>query len=787
MQRTLSWKSMFMTARVAALIVGLTAVLLLATPEAGDMLTEISDFSTSIRPAFGFHMALLLMAFFAWHWSRAALSARFDLDDTPLARSRGIQPRLVRDQNAHIPARPFKLVPRLLFVGTAFIGIIVAVRSADIVDAIVIVVWSAVGYGLLEHRLAIQQKLAATRTFGFLFAASSPDRAEPEVRAISMSEAFWRIMRRAPFGRWFALAFYILALGLFVVSGVASFFPSSPLWLRIVILLGHLFPGPSAALLCLGLAIGPLTVLTFVADRRTLEFELYGWPIKLQRIPVLTLLAVVILATTQLVSLHDVRIATPRVQEAVNGSPAHLVFPLNQNDRPALEGYFRSWLAQCAQGETRGGTTVVRPIIVAVSGGASRAGLWGARVLVEVDAIAAENRTTSIFAISSVSGGSVGAAAYVAALHRGDNSCRLNWPGASAADPAGKLGFMRDALRADALGPTMVGALLGDVQRAIIGLPAAAIRTVAGLFGARGDRRVRGGDRAEALERAFEANWTQATKNFAGAGKPVSFSDFYLSLFYDAPTAPNAELTSKRFAPMWLANGTDGQNGDRILTAPVKFTAAEFPSARDALLLLDSDIPVSTAIDNTARFPFLSPSGELASTNPDDRRYATQVIDGGYFENEGMETALDLAAALKTLEIKGVAVEPIIVQATADADPDVDERRIVRCTRIFHDDPGISLGQARSGQFVAPLVGLNSARGGHSHVSLRRARAEYCGDTHRKMFFHFYLYRDEAHDVPLNWTLSQYIADYIWDDVLEKYGNSAEVRALRRLLPKAKS
>jgi hypothetical protein len=843
MKRSISWLSMLVTVRATALVVALTAIALLLVPQMQDMLIDISDYSQHVTPGIGFHAALLLTAFFAWHWSRAALSARFDLDDTHLARN-NIQPRLLRDEGASVDVSPFKLLPRLLFVATAFIGIIAALRSSDVLDAAIIVAWSAGAYSLLEHRLQIQESLRRLRTFSFLFKSPAADpAAEPpkKPKQISMGKAFRLIFRRAPFGIWFAAIIFAFALGLYLVSGIASFVPSQFVWRTIVSGIGRVFAGPSAALLCLGLAIGPLTVLTFVADRRELHFELYGFPIRIRSIPVLVVLAALSVGTAQLVSLHDVRVAS--------ADRPHRDF----EQRQTLETLFETWRNNCAKGETgTDGVKNFRPIIVAVSGGASRAGLWAARVLIEVDAIAAANKKTSIFAVSSVSGGSVGAAGYLAALHReGNSGCSLNWPVAPPPGPdsqvARQMGFVREALRADALGPTMVGTLLGDVPRSILGLPAELVRRVLGFW--KGELRLRGGDRAEALERAFEDNWerskrewkesicdaandeivleekapgksqkttneimkklcnTSEDKKYSPRGEffkrqmeevgkvNVTFADSYLSLFPGIPGNGKIAHPANAFTPLWLANGTDAQNGDRILTAPFKFTVDQFPAARDALKLLKSDIPISTAIDNTSRFPFLSPSGELASVKPGDERYATQIVDGGYFENEGLETALDLAIALKTIAQQEkdptkerFNVEPIIVQVTSDADPGIEEKRIVRCGGVFNDDTGISMGAPRPSQFLAPVIGLNSTRGGHAHVALRDAFSKYCAHDkeHQSFFFHFYLYGDETHTVPLNWVLSPYIANYIWDSVLEKCGNRRELDKLTNLLPPEK-
>jgi hypothetical protein len=65
---------------------------------------------------------------------------------------------------------------------------------------------------------------------------------------------------------------------------------------------------------------------------------------------------------------------------------------------------------------------------------------------------------------------------------------------------------------------------------------------------------------------------------------------------------------------------------------------------------------------------------------------------------------------------------------------------------------------------MAPVEGVYMARGGHSHVALREAHSEFCGKN--QAFFHFYLYRTNTEDIPLNWVLSPHIAQYIWYDAI---------------------
>jgi hypothetical protein len=56
-----------------------------------------------------------------------------------------------------------------------------------------------------------------------------------------------------------------------------------------------------------------------------------------------------------------------------------------------------------------------------------------------------------------------------------------------------------------------------------------------------------------------------------------------------------------------------------------------------------ADIRLSTAATISARFPVISPQGNLRA--PDGNRI-DEVVDGGYFENDGLATIADVAAAL---------------------------------------------------------------------------------------------------------------------------------------------
>jgi hypothetical protein len=807
----LSWSSLSRTARAAIGVAVLIGLALLVLPQMRDILVGFSDVSLNhLWARIAYHFSLFFLAFNAWFWARTVLAARFDIYDSRDER-RNVRAGqfLSIEKQLPIDADALEYLPRFLFLGIALGGLLAALKSSDIVDVGITFVWSSIAFWVLRNRLRIRSWFGGEQmhdeTTRRRRLASRVDQ-EPSIKDVGqlpmrarivelltriprrLAAAFEQLVSHAPFSRILAIALIGLGIAFFVLSAVGTFAPGFARWSRAVVGLVGLLPGPAALLFCLGLALGPLTLLTYWLDRYHLDIRLYGILIfAFRRPPVLTLLAALIFVTPQIVSLHNVRV----IEEPAAQMP---------DRRGSLEYIFDKWKSTCAKGVTGG--KKVRPIIVAISGGASRAGLWGARVLTLVDSIVPQGET-SIFAVSSVSGGSLGAAAYLAALagqkpdakDKIDKSpCTLaRWYDPKRDDTRGDA--IRDAVSADALGPALAGSLLGDVARAFFGLPAALVRLVTQGKDAVG---LRGGDRAEALERAFEHNWSAVSSRIAiasgGAWRPFGFDNPYLSLFYEPPATVAAKgadsnarlppLVPRGNVPLWLANGTDAQNGDRLITAPFPLafdgedrSGQQFSAARDVLALLQSDIPVSTAITNTARFPYLSPSGELEPVRTQPKPYA-QIIDGGYFENEGAQTALELAHWLKAH-----GADPIIIQVTADAETNIDDRDIVRCGHVFRDQPDRVRTVGRPLQLFAPLEGVYTVRAGHSQVVLREIYDEFCAPD-RPSFFHFYLYRKDDEDIPLNWVLSDSIADYIWRREMLRCPNRVEFEHLRNELRK---
>ena len=807
------WGTVVWRARASVLVFVLSAAALILPAQVQDMLTSLADFGDfsgeSWLHALGFHGAMILMALGLWYWARAVLLAAFALPDNLQGRA-ALARKLEASPSRDLTLQVFTAMPRVMGLGTAAIAAIALARSDKWLQVAIAAGWGIALFYLLKYRLVLQAR------FGL---AQSGESGKTRPPARNWFGRLWRrlmeLLDYAPLGRWIAALSLALASGLFVASALSAFIPHS---IEAKTYLAHLLPGPSVALFLLGMCVAPLTALTYCIDRATRVFTLGGREIPLRFVPVLIPLLIVMGISATFMNLHALRI--------VDDPKA-----MTPDSRASLARLFKAWADTCVPP----GKTPVQPILVAVSGGASRAGLWAARVLDEVDHKVQQSGSTnaSIFAVSSVSGGSLGAAAYVAMRAGQSGAAPRNCTLAALTPPLRRQRDIAEteAMRADALGPALAGMMLGDATRSLAAYVAWPGLEIYNRFFRPGHYRdrialLRGNDRAEALEGAFEYNWRVDGIEPIAALKgsvPMGFDQPYLSLFYKA-NAPRGDV------PLWITNGTDAHTGDRLITAPFKvngesfcrgkdagadlgawyaadgappdaasrsqkaacrpsasyfwYAMGPFLAARDVLSLIKSDIPISTAVDNTSRFPFLSPSGELTPTQdprPEDAASPdAQIIDGGYFENEGIMSAMEVADWLRAYGpgLIGRPVYPIVVQATSDADKNKAERDIARCANHYPLNPDVAEPAPRSSQFLVPLNGLTAVRSGHSRALLQQALADFCDEAGQQAFFHFYLYNASDFDIPLNWSLSERVADFIWDKDMDVCGNAADSQNL---------
>jgi hypothetical protein len=713
----ISWTSLIRTARVSYGFQALVAAGLLLPPQMRDMLAALTE-AREWRAWAAFPASMAVFGFLCWYWARATLSARFDLPDTRRAWDEAVS----TGRHGHRPfirEAPLHIVPQAPIPIAGFTGLLLALQSGALWLGVATLGSLLVLWFLVDRRRVIRAWLRKKLLPGHVF----PDLALPQesVRLRSTYSVriwlrrapyrFGKVLERAPSGVWPASLLLAVSVAVFAVTAGSSFFPAASLndprnlmWI--------IWRGPTPVLLGCALMVGPLSVLSFVLDGLRVAVWVREAPIGLQRPPVVLSIVLAALLVPGVVSLHGLR--------TVPG-------PLPR--RPTLAAQWAAWQQSC------GADT--RPVVVAVSGGAARAALWGAAVLAEIDRQAAGQKA-AIFAVSTVSGGSLGAAAYL--------SVRAVMPPGAAGDAAAcrlppeaqrrfEL-YAKDLGAADAIGPLLAGFLFSDMPRSLIGW-------VPAMLGAP----MRGGDRAAAIERAFEANARRAARRAGLGAVPLE--------------APYLGLT-RAALPVWIGTATERDTGGRVLVTPVRGGGEDWPfqGAEDLLAQLGADIPISTAVNATSRFPFLEPSGVAPSRQ--FMHLGLALIDGGYYDQSGLETALELADWLRKQ-----GARPILVAATGSGygnglgargvRPPSDD--IVRCGagEFRPDQPPMT---EMAADVLAPLVGLYQARTGHVDALLRRARAAWCGPE--QSFFHFYLGARGAEPVPLNWVLSRGMADHVW-------------------------
>ncbi|HEV7921354.1 MAG TPA: hypothetical protein VGR02_11260 [Thermoanaerobaculia bacterium] len=251
--------------------------------------------------------------------------------------------------------------------------------------------------------------------------------------------------------------------------------------------------------------------------------------------------------------------------------------------RPTVQQKFDEWYTRVSP--NYGASDRIPVFIVATEGGGIRAGYWTAAVL---DSLQDTNPLfrRNLFAVSSVSGGSLGTLTFSALLSEGGPDMHARGS---------------KALGEDFLSPTLAAMTQSDfVQRFLpFGFP----------------------DRERALEEAWEK----------GYGNPT-FARGLLDLY-----AKHADL------PSVFINGTMVETGDRIITSncDVRGDRSQlvFRDAFDGIALLGSDLPLSATAGMSARFTYVSPAGRIGTLG--------HVVDGGYFENSGAVTAAELVLLIR--------------------------------------------------------------------------------------------------------------------------------------------
>ncbi len=285
-------------------------------------------------------------------------------------------------------------------------------------------------------------------------------------------------------------------------------------------------------------------------------------------------------------------------------------------ERQSVEDHFRSWI-DAREGVLRNYQTPYQVFVIAAEGGGIRAAYWTASVLAKLEE---ENPgfVCHVYAISGVSGGSLGAAVFDAIMAERLQAKPFSCSTGDLPSEKNVLSTVRQVLSHDFLSPTIAGMLFPDLMERLLPfnyrwfvLP----------------------DRAAYLEEAWEKGWEEGWQRATG-GKSKRFAESFEGLWKSDP--------AQVIIPSLLMNGTWVDTGSRAITTNLDLENDQFLHADSVLPLLKEPIPLSTAVHMSARFTYVSPPATLELNGR-----LTHIVDGGYFENSGARTAAELLRVIK--------------------------------------------------------------------------------------------------------------------------------------------
>ena len=641
--------------RFSALVVAAGVALLLS--DQGREFTVRLPAETWVKTAW-FDVCVFLWAFQSWYWARLLLDLTFGDRDAPLAHPRASRLKTIIIETPRVLAAGSYLiaVAVCLFAGTWLIGALLAVE------------------GILFYVF-----LVLRTTFVRTFAGNAVGwRRSLLVRR----EGEARSLRSLPL-----LSIFILALTLACALGLT-------LWVCWdAVGFGWYFGAAAVPFLGFSMLVpvGSLLVLWSGAGGRARLAESPGAFLDTRGgYPVISLLLLVAVTFSFFPALDNHAIRT-LPEAGPRTGPASL-------DQALLR--WREQAPRLPDGRSN-------LVVVAPAGGGLRAAFWTATVL---GAIQDRSGTFSrqLFAISGVSGGSLGAAVFVTlasgevSLSDRRGNCGEGGEQAGRVECAGQA-----VLSEDFLAPTVAALLFPDlIQRFLpLGFP----------------------DRARALEQSWELAWRRA-----GFGEDV-WADRGFRSFWPG----------NRFVPALLLNSTHVETGKRVIASNLDIGSESkvFRDAYDlyALISPNSEIRASTAAHTSARFTYVSPAGAL--------RDGSHLVDGGYFENFGAVTGREvLKAGLDRLSAK--TARPIAILISNDPELTAEDLPVAE-----PKTPENRKRETAASEILSPLRALLHTRDARGLLAASELRA--LAEQNGGKYFQFRLCKEAGRaDPALGWVLS---------------------------------
>ena len=316
--------------------------------------------------------------------------------------------------------------------------------------------------------------------------------------------------------------------------------------------------------------------------------------------------------------------------------------------RPSVEEAFRTWLGSRADLEAYRSAGKPYPIyIVAAEGGGLYAAYQTAKLLGRMQDLC-RNFSQHVFVTSSVSGGSLGAAVFSGLAQE----YAKNEPAQPCLPSLGDRGQFEMAvdgiLSKDLLSPVIWATLFPDFLQRFIPYPFPKL------------------DRGYTLELAFEDTW-----NFKGGPKTNYLQGSFFKL-----CGADAAACGKGATPALAVNMSNVETGMQMVLSQMDLSNWPledgpprpfdvFSNGAEAV-----DLPVSTAVGLSARFPWISPQGWYTFNEPGEvlkpgqkpSQRRMSFVDGGYVDNSGVATATKIARLLTYITKKDATLPPVEIK-----------------------------------------------------------------------------------------------------------------------------
>jgi len=355
-------------------------------------------------------------------------------------------------------------------------------------------------------------------------------------------------------------------------------------------------------------------------------------------------------------------------------------------ERPSTEEAFEQWISGKLE-DTEGDSIPV--YLVAAEGGGIRSAYWTAKALSSLH----ENNpgfSDHVFAMSGVSGGALGVTLFNTMLYDGEE------------DMMGKTTKM---LSQDFLSPVTAYFLYPDLLQKFI--PVA----------------INSFDRSKVLEYSWESSWEHLKENPA-----------QLSL-----TQPFVQTFSNPLAPNLILNATHAETGHRAVVSTIDLDDLKQNNVVDLFRLGKTDVPISTAVGISSRFPFLTPPAMVKDSNGN---FWGNVVDGGYYENLGITTLTEVYHRVrKYSDENGYPVKFHVI--------------LLRNTALNPVNGPIQV----MPEILSPIVTVSRNWANNADETLRLAEQGILenGDELVKIQLH----RPEEENIPLGWYLSSKAVHFI--------------------------